>query len=83
MTFCIALRLARAERSIERVVALVGRRGFEVVGVDAVLDGQGGHFVVKLTLESERSADVLLRQLGRLAEVEDVGYGDRPRRIPR
>ncbi len=71
MSFTLEMVLHRAERAFERVVSLVGRRGYELVAVDASrrLDGK---LSVRLTLASERSGEILLRQLEKLVEVEAV-----------
>lgn len=71
MSFTLELVLRRAERSLERVLSLTGRRGYELVSVNASRRTDGA-LSVRLTLTSERSADVLLRQLEKLVEVETI-----------
>ena len=70
MSFSIELTLSRRERALERVVGLVGRRGYEIVGASAEL--VNGLMAVRLELESDRSPDLLARFLARLHEVVNV-----------
>lgn len=71
MSFTLELVLGRAERALERVVSLCGRRGYELVAVNASTRPDG-KFSVRLTLASDRNAETLQRQLEKLVEVEAV-----------
>jgi acetolactate synthase regulatory subunit len=71
VSFTFELVLRRAERALERVLSLTGRRGYELVAVDASTRADG-KLAVRLTLASERSAETLKRQLEKLVEVEAV-----------
>lgn len=73
MSFTLEIVLRRAERAFERLLSLTGRRGYELVAVDASRQGDG-KLTVRLTLTSERSAEVLLRQLAKLVEVETIRF---------
>jgi acetolactate synthase regulatory subunit len=70
-SFTFELVLRRAERALERVLSLTGRRGYELVALDASTRDDG-KLAVRLTLASDRSAEVLRRQLEKLLEVEMV-----------
>jgi len=72
MSFRLEMTLRRKERAFERVVGLVGRRGYEVVAVSAALAPDGAAMTVRLTLESDRPAELLARQLAKLYEVTAV-----------
>lgn len=74
MSFNLEMTLSRKERAFERVVGLVGRRGYEIVGVTADLLDGGRSMAVRLTLESERAPELLATQLQKLQEVEDVCF---------
>ena len=72
MSFRVEVTLRREERAFERLVGLVGRRGYELVGVSADLVSGGTAMVVRLTLESDRPRELLARQLEKLREVTAV-----------
>jgi acetolactate synthase regulatory subunit len=75
MSFTLDLVVRRAERALERVLGLAGRRGFEVVGVSARMNEDGRSLSVTLNLvpaQGERRPETLVRQLERLVEVESV-----------
>ena len=72
MSFCLEVKLVRKERAFERVVGLVGRRGYEVIGVSAELADEGAAMSVLLTLESDRSPELLARHVAKLREVTVV-----------
>ncbi len=74
MSFNLEMTLSRKERAFERVVGLVGRRGYEIVGVTAELLDGGRSMAVRFTLESERAPELLAAQLQKLQEVEDVCF---------
>lgn len=75
MIFRVEVTLRREERAFERLVGLVGRRGYELVGVSADLVSGGTAMVVQLTLESDRPKELLARQLARLRQVTAVRLG--------
>ncbi len=77
MSFNLEMTLSRKERAFERVVGLVGRRGYEIVGASATLLDGGRSMAVRLTLESERAPELLAAQLRKLQEVEDVCLNQR------
>jgi acetolactate synthase regulatory subunit len=77
MSFDLEMTLSRQERAFERVVGLVGRRGYEIVGVVAQLHEDGRSMAVRLTLESERAPELLSTQLQKLQEVADVRFSHR------
>ena len=68
----IRVRLKRAEGSLLRTLGLVNRRSFEVVGVAARLTDDERWLDAELTLESDRSIDVLCRQIDKLFDVVRV-----------
>lgn len=72
MSFTLAIRLRRGERSLERLVGLVGRRGHEMEALSLVPTPEGEAFDVRVTLESERSPEVLARQVAKLYDVVSV-----------
>ena len=72
MSINLEVRLRREERGLERLLGLVGRRGYEVTGVDASLAPCGRVLRVRLRLESERSFEQLVRHVAKLYEVAEV-----------
>ncbi len=77
MSFSLQMTLQRKERAFERVVGVVGRRGYEIVGVSAELIDGGRSMAVRLALESDRAPELLAAQLQKLQEVEDVRFSQR------
>ena len=75
MSFSLELTVRRSERALERLIGVVGRRGYEVTGVSANLVAGGHALAVKLTLESERPAELLAKHLEKLHEVSEVRAG--------
>ena len=82
MSFNLEMTLSRKERAFERVVGVVGRRGYEIVGASATLLDDGRSMAVRLTLESERAPELLRAQLQKLQEVEDVRVSQTKTGIP-
>ncbi len=78
MSFQLYLRVKKAERSIERVLGLVGRRGYEIEKILAQPSEGNGWIDVTLTIQSDRSGEVLVRQIARLYEVERVEMSGTP-----
>ena len=78
MSFQLYLRVKKAERSIERVLGLVGRRGYDIEKILAQPSEENGWIDVTLTIQSDRSGEVLVRQIARLYEVERVEMSDTP-----
>ncbi len=72
MSFQLHLRVKKAERSIERVLGLVGRRGYEIEKILAQPSEGSSGIDVTLTIQSDRSGEVLVRQIAKLYEVEQV-----------
>lgn len=77
MSFQLQLRVKKAERSIERVLGLVGRRGYEIEKILAQPSEGSSGIDVTLTIQSDRSGEVLVRQIAKLYEVEQVELTDR------
>jgi acetolactate synthase regulatory subunit len=69
--FTLELEIERVERALERMLGVVGRRGYEILSVSAVTTSDD-RYLVQLELSSERSPDVLARQLMKLHEVHQV-----------
>jgi len=76
LSFKLLVRLRRAERSLERALGVVGRRGYEVVSVSASRVEDGTELVAHIELESRGSPETVIRQLQKLHEVEDVVLED-------
>jgi acetolactate synthase regulatory subunit len=72
MIFSLRLRLRRDEGALLRLIGVVRRRGYEVLDLEAHTTQGGASMEVLLTLESERSAEVLERHVAKLVEVEVV-----------
>jgi acetolactate synthase regulatory subunit len=66
------IELKRTERAFERVLGLVGRRGYDLVSVSADSSDDRRSMRVQLTLESDRSGEPLVHHLAKLYEVEQV-----------
>ncbi|MBI4566182.1 MAG: ACT domain-containing protein [Planctomycetes bacterium] len=72
MTFAIQLQLKRAEGALVRVLGLVGRRGYEVIRVEARPSGDERVMDVVMTVQSDRPADVLVRHMAKLFDVVEI-----------
>lgn len=69
--FVLELEVERVERALERALGVVGRRGYEILSVLAEPLSES-RYRVRLELASDRSPEVLARQLMRLHEVRGV-----------
>jgi acetolactate synthase regulatory subunit len=74
LSFKLLLRLRRSERSLERALGVVGRRGYELVSVAATRTEKGTQLVAHLELEGGASPETLIHQLKRLDEVESATH---------
>lgn len=72
MTHTLSLIVRREEAVLVRVLGLVIRRGFEPLHLEAHANAESGAIRVEMTVEHERSIDVLVNQLAKLQEVERV-----------
>ena len=72
MTFSLWLRLRREEGALQRLIGVVRRRGYDVLDLEAHTREGGASMDVVLTLESDRSSEVLERHVAKLIEVEAV-----------
>ena len=72
MSFNLDIELKRTERAFERVLGLVGRRGYDLVSASADSSDDRRSMRVQLTLESDRSGEPLVHHLAKLYEVEQV-----------
>ncbi len=79
----IVVRMRRAEGDIERLVGLFRRRGWQIVALEARAVRDGSTMTVHATLEGDRSAEVLSRQVERLIEVESVHIDESESQVPR
>jgi acetolactate synthase regulatory subunit len=80
LSFTLAIQLRRGERSFERLVGLVGRRGHELQSLRLAPTPEGDLFDVSVTFTSDRSPEVLARQIARLYDVVSVSLDpERPR----
>ncbi len=62
----LELILRHAEGALARVIGLAERRGFTPVGVDGQTRSDDDRWHVRLAVESDRPADMLLSQLRKL-----------------
>ena len=69
MSFCLRLELARAEGALERVLATVRRRGFEVGWLVARPCGEADGLDLLLRLAGPRPPENLLHQCRKLVDV--------------
>lgn len=70
-SFSLELEVERVERALERTLGVIGRRGYEILSVSAVTTSDS-RYRVQLELSSDRSPEVLARQLMKLHEVHEV-----------
>ena len=66
------LTLRKSERVLERVLSLMGRRGFDVASLEAHPATDGASLQVEITVVSDRPAAILARQLTKLHDVIEV-----------
>ncbi len=68
----LGLTLRKSERVLERVLNLLGRRGFDVASLEAHPATDGASLQVEITVVSDRPVDILVRQLANLHDVVTV-----------
>jgi acetolactate synthase regulatory subunit len=71
-TLSLHIRLKSVEGALVRLLGLVMRRGFRVVGMEARQSHCGGRFEVALDVSGHRSPVTLERQIAKLYDVENV-----------
>ncbi len=76
MNTMIQLRVKTAEGALIRVLGVVRRRGFEVARLVANRSDRDACVDVVMMVEGERPADVLVRQLEKLFDVEEGHMAD-------
>ena len=76
MTFTLDVTLHQTERSLERLMNLIGRRGYMII--DMSVDGASldGLYLVRCKLESDRRPETLQRFVRKLYDVESVRVED-------
>ncbi len=72
MKATLRLETTRAEGALVRVLGLARRRGYEIMFLVARCTEDGAHVALEMTVESDRPAAVLVRQLANLFDVERV-----------
>ena len=72
MSFTLWLRLRRDEGALQRLIGAVRRRGYDVTDLEAHTRADGTSMEVTLTIDGERSSEVLERHVAKLVEVEAV-----------
>lgn len=95
MSHTLLVRLKRAEGSIIRLLGQIGRRGYDVLGVDAKLSADKAAFDVVVEFEpimpappapaQPRPAEILPALVAKLCDVEKVelqGFSPRPAAEP-
>jgi acetolactate synthase regulatory subunit len=68
----IHVRMHFIEGALSRLMGLAARRGFSIAGVEARRSHCGTRYDVALELTGDRSVEHLVRQFGKLYEVESV-----------
>lgn len=63
------LTLRKSERVLERVLNLMGRRGYDVAALQARPTSDGTSLEVAVTIVSDRPVELLTRQLMKLPDV--------------
>ena len=63
------LTLRRSDRVLERVLGLMGRRGYDVTALQARPASDGTSLDVAVTIVSDRPVEILTRQLAKLPDV--------------
>ncbi len=66
----LSIAMTRTEGALVRVLGLAERRGFPPISIDARPDGE--LFLISLTVRATRPIELLIRQLTRLFDVQDV-----------
>jgi len=72
----LQVRLKDVEGGIVRLLGLLRRRGYEVVELSANRSKDKKCFDLVVVIESSRSPQVLVRQMARMLEVEQVRLYD-------
>jgi acetolactate synthase II small subunit len=71
------LTLRKSERVLERVLGLMGRRGYDVATLQSRPTADGTSLDVAVTIVSDRPVEILTRQLAKLPDVIRVESGMR------
>ena len=66
MRYRLDLTLRRAEGALVRVLGAAERRGFRPLSVDGEARDDGDRWHLRMTVEGDRSDEVLRQQLGKL-----------------
>jgi acetolactate synthase regulatory subunit len=72
MNTMIQLRVSTAEGALLRVLSVARRRGFEIARLVANRSDREACVDVAMMVEGERPVDILVRQLEKLFDVEEV-----------
>jgi acetolactate synthase II small subunit len=70
MTHILAISLHRREGALVRALGTIERRGFSIVSLE--LTSTATHLALSACIDGFRDPAVLVRQLARLIDVEDV-----------
>lgn len=81
MCFDVMVRMSTVATGLQRVLGVVERRGFAIIGVHAITESPGTTSIRLRVDPGERSVSGLLRQLEKLFDVRGVELaGPAPRR---
>lgn len=81
MSQTLIVRLKKAEGALTRLLGLAGRRGYDVLGLEARLTDDGSAFEVRMEFDSitpegkpgHRPPEILVKFVARQFDVERVG----------
>ncbi len=72
MNFTLQMQAGKAPATLERILQAARVRGFQLRGFEVRETGDGGHYRVRLSVESELPLTRLTRQLERLVGVSEL-----------
>lgn len=72
MTFTIRVTIRQAERSLERLLNVIGRRGYRVRELRAESVDDDSIYIARCQLVSDRAPEVLVNFIDKLYDVEHV-----------
>jgi acetolactate synthase regulatory subunit len=72
MKFTLEIRLQNSEGALERILGRLRQRSFSLCGIVATINSEEGSIDARITVEGTRAAEPIIRQIGKLYDVELV-----------
>jgi acetolactate synthase regulatory subunit len=70
--FTLQLRMKQSEGVLVRLLSVIRKRRYEILSLTAIPSEDGSSFDIQATIEADRAASVLVRQIEKLVDVSEV-----------